>query len=62
MAPATARTINDKTNLLIIYHEYDVNNKILGQPRDKERFVRGSKGRIYYTNDHYISFVEVIRG
>ena len=43
----------------ISYQEYDVNDKIPGQPRDSERFVRGNNGRVYYTPDHYDTFVEV---
>ena len=44
----------------IEYREYDVNSKIPGQPRDRERFVRGSDGRTYYSDDHYETFVEII--
>ena len=43
----------------VSYREYDVNDKISGQPRDSERFVRGNNGRVYYTPDHYDTFVEV---
>ncbi|WP_434133313.1 hemagglutinin repeat-containing protein [Sporomusa sphaeroides] len=43
----------------ITYREYDVNNKIAGQNRDAERFVRGSDGAVYYTNDHYGTFTKV---
>ena len=43
----------------ITYREFDVNNKVSGN-RDSERFVRGSDGRTYYTNDHYNTFLEII--
>lgn len=39
---------------------FDINSKIPGKPRDKERFVRGSDGRTYYTDDHYETFTEII--
>ena len=41
------------------YREYDVNNKEQGRGRDAERFVTGSDGSVYYTNDHYESFVRI---
>ena len=44
----------------IDYREFDVNSKQPGIPRDKERFVIGSDGRVYYSNDHYITFIEII--
>ncbi len=40
----------------ITYREYDVNEQVLGQNRDAERFVAGSDGNVYYTNDHYTTF------
>jgi predicted double-glycine peptidase/guanyl-specific ribonuclease Sa/predicted nucleic acid-binding Zn-ribbon protein len=40
------------------YKEYDV-NKVLG-PRDAERFVRGINGEVYYTNNHYETFIQII--
>lgn len=43
----------------ISYREYDVNDKIPGKPRDAERFVRGSDGSIYYTDDHYATFTRI---
>ena len=43
----------------ITYKEYDVNNKSPGKSRDGERFVVGSDGKIYYTNDHYGTFKEI---
>lgn len=43
----------------IEYREHDVNDKIAGQNRDGERFVSGSDGSIYYTDDHYDTFTKV---
>jgi len=43
----------------ISYREHDVNNKLSGQGRDAERFVTGSDGSVYYTNDHYGTFTRV---
>lgn len=43
----------------ITYKEYDVNDCKVGNNRDAERFVKGSDGSIYYTNDHYGTFVRV---
>ena len=33
--------------------EFDVNSRIPDSRRDKERFVVGSDGSIYYTDSHY---------
>ena len=49
----------DQSGNPITYREYDVNNKVAGQTRDAERFVRGSDGSVYYTNDHYGTFNKV---
>ncbi|MFD1901048.1 ribonuclease domain-containing protein [Enterococcus termitis] len=43
----------------ISYKEFDINNKIAGQSRDAERFLKGSDGTIYYTNDHYRTVTKV---
>ena len=43
----------------IIYKEFDVNNKIPGQARDMERFIVGSDGSKYYTNNHYGTFIKI---
>lgn len=50
----------DSNGKKIDYREYDVNSKIFGRPRDGERFVVGSDGSIYYTNDHYETFIKII--
>ena len=57
--PPKLRKIDSKGNE-INYREFDVNSKIPGKPRDKERFIRGSDGRTYYTDDHYETFTEII--
>ena len=50
----------DKHGNKINYREFDVNSKLEGQPRDKERFVRGSDGSTYYSNNHYETFFKII--
>lgn len=50
----------DDNNNEITYKEFDVNDKIDGRSRDAERFVVGSDGSVYYTYDHYDSFIKVI--
>ena len=44
----------------ITYKEYDVNNYVpaLGQ-RDGVRFVRGSNGSVYFTQDHYKTYIKI---
>ncbi len=42
------------------YREFDINNKVDGQNRDNERFVRDNNGRTYYSADHYDTFLEII--
>ncbi len=51
----------DANGKAIEYQEWDVNPKIEGQNRGKERLVTGSDGNAYYTNDHYQSFTLVPR-
>lgn len=43
----------------IIYREFDINDKVPGQSRDGERFLKGTDGSVYYTNDHYHSVIKV---
>ncbi|WP_054114770.1 ribonuclease domain-containing protein [Enterococcus sp. RIT-PI-f] len=49
----------DKGGNQISYEEFDVNNKLPNAKRDSERFVKGSDGSIYYTNDHYNNFLKI---
>ncbi|WP_250228385.1 ribonuclease domain-containing protein [Anaeropeptidivorans aminofermentans] len=43
----------------ITYKEFDVNNYIPGATRDAQRFLTGSDGSIYYTSDHYSTFIKI---
>lgn len=47
---------------LIEYREFDVNNKIPGKGRDALRFLKGSDGSVYYTDDHYLTFYKIDTG
>ena len=49
----------DKHDSPITYKEFDVNNKLPSKGRDGERFVRGSDGSVYYTDDHYKTFKQI---
>lgn len=51
--------LKDNAGNSVEYHEYDINNRLLNSKRDAERFVRGSNGSVYYTNDHYLTFVRI---
>lgn len=51
--------INTKNGDPITYREFDVNNRIPGMRRDAERFLYGSDGSVYYTSDHYRTFVKI---
>jgi ribonuclease len=42
----------------LTFKEYDVNGYD-GIQRDAERIVEASDGRIFYTSDHYVTFVEI---
>lgn len=50
----------DEQGNKILYREFDVNSKLEGQPRDSERFVRGSDGNTYYSDVHYDTFFKII--
>lgn len=41
------------------YKEYDLSPKT-GPTRDAKRFVRGDDGVVYYTSDHYTTFIKVL--
>lgn len=43
----------------VTINEFDVNNKLPSRGRDGERFVRGSDGSVYYTEDHYKTFKKI---
>lgn len=51
----------NQAGINVSYKEFDVNDKISGQSRDAERFVVSSDGSVYYTSDHYDSFVLIIK-
>jgi ribonuclease T1 len=48
-----------KNNTRINYREWDVNPKIEGKNRGKERLVTGDDDSAYFTNDHYQSFKKI---
>jgi ribonuclease T1 len=48
-----------KNNKRINYREWDVNPKIEGKNRGKERLVTGDDDSAYFTNDHYQSFKKI---
>jgi len=50
----------DASGRTITYREFDVNNRIAGMSRDAQRFVVGSDGSVFFTADHYRSFVRII--
>ena len=41
----------------ITYKEFDINQTTTG--RDSYRFIKGSDGSVYYTNDHYKTFTRI---
>lgn len=43
----------------IEYREWDVRPKAEGRNRGAERLITGSDGRVWFTADHYHTFVEV---
>lgn len=49
----------DANNKPISYNKFDINNRIEGAERDTERFIKGTDGSIYYTNDHYTTLIKV---
>jgi ribonuclease T1 len=49
----------DVQNKRINYQEWDVNPKIEGKNRGKERLVTGDDQSAYFTNDHYQSFKKI---
>jgi guanyl-specific ribonuclease Sa len=56
------KVFENKEGLLpseVTYIEYDVNVFSTGVNRGKERLVKGSDSKIYYTDDHYKNFSEL---
>lgn len=51
--------VKDENGNKLSYREFDVNNKLPGQTRDSERFVVDNNGRVYYSSDHYNTFIEI---
>lgn len=50
----------DNNGNVITYKEFDVNNLPEGAvSRDGCRFVKGSDGSVYYTDDHYKTFTKL---
>jgi ribonuclease T1 len=49
----------DEKNRRLNYREWDVNPKIDGKNRGKERLVTGDDESAYFTNDHYQSFKKI---
>ena len=52
----------DSTGNSVTYREWDIDDRIPGKPRSSRRFVTGSDGSVYYTDDHYKTFVSVEEG
>ena len=49
----------DNAGNSMTYKEFDVNNKLPNANRDAQRFLKGSDGSIYYTDDHYSTFIKI---
>jgi guanyl-specific ribonuclease Sa len=49
----------DSAGNSMTYKEFDVNNKLPNANRDAQRFLKGSDGSIYYTDDHYSTFIKI---
>ena len=43
-----------------VYHEFDINPKIPGIPRDATRFVVNQNYTVYLTRNHYETFFRII--
>lgn len=52
------RNFDKKLPLNTRYREFDVNKK-MGKSRDSVRFLRGDNGTVYYTDDHYKTFIRI---
>ena len=42
------------------YREYDIEPYVKGKGRGGERIVIGDDGSVWYTNDHYFSFTQLM--
>lgn len=51
--------ICDSAGKKMRYQEWDVNPKIQGKNRGKERLVTSESDQAWYTPDHYDSFIEI---
>ena len=58
-SPGYAKLPDSENGVAITYREFDINNRIAGMRRDSVRFVVGSNGRVYYTDNHYKTFIEI---
>ena len=47
----------ENKNGKITYKKFDINQTTTG--RDSSRFIKGSDGSVYYTNDHYKTFTRI---
>lgn len=54
--------ILDSVGRSITYQEWDLDQKIINEDRTKRRFVTGSDGSAYYTNEHYSEFIKITEG
>ena len=57
--------VNEGDQLLpegVNYKEYDINPYVRGQNRGAERIVIGDDDSVWYTNDHYHTFIKVEEG
>ena len=52
---------NDFNGNHISYKEYDAETTEKGKGRGKKRFIHGSDGTTYYTDDHYETFRKVVK-
>jgi len=50
---------HDRVGNPITYREFDVNSRIIGQNRDAQRFLVGNDGSIFFTDNHYASFIRI---
>jgi guanyl-specific ribonuclease Sa len=41
------------------YKEYDVDPYVKGEDRGGERIVLDDKGNVWYSNDHYKTFIKI---